>query len=209
MVCELPFARRLVVMVKEPIAGRVKSRLAQDIGAVRAVSFYRTMLRSLLSRVVRPYRWQTYLAISPDVAAYSKIWPLEPLRVAQGGGDLGCRMQHIMDGLPPGPVVIVGSDIPGIQDSHIATAFQMLGDNDAVIGPSSDGGYWLIGLKRVPRVPVAFDGVRWSHSETLADTLQSLEPLPVGRLDVLDDVDTGKEYARLHGGAVRVVREQF
>ena len=57
-------------------------------------------------------------------------------------------IQRILDALPPGPVVIIGSDVPGIRPHHIATAFRALGGSDAVLGPAIDGGYWLIGLKR-------------------------------------------------------------
>ena len=95
---ELPYARRLVVMAKEPIAGRVKSRLARDIGSVRAVSFYRSTLRALLLRVVRPHRWQTYLAVSPDYAWSSRSWFRDLICIPQGHGDLGCRMQRILKG---------------------------------------------------------------------------------------------------------------
>ena len=206
---EQPYGRRLVVMVKEPVAGRVKSRLAQDIGDVRAVSFYRTVLRNVLSRVVQPYRWQTYLAIAPKSALGSNAWPEHLMRVYQGEGDLGHRMQAIMDGMPPGPVVIIGSDIPGIRANDVAAAFQELGSHDAVLGPSPDGGYWLVGLKRTPKVCRIFEGVRWSHKETLNDTVEVMRSLRVGFVEMLDDVDTGKEYRQLRAGEMRRVLGQM
>ena len=113
---------------------------------------------------------------------------------------------HI-EGMPAGPVVIIGSDIPGIEEAHIAAAFGMLGSHDAVVGPAPDGGYWLIGLKRVPKVSMVFDDVRWSHPETFKDTMRSLHPLRVGLLDFLDDVDTGEAFYRLRAGHVRLIPE--
>jgi glycosyltransferase A (GT-A) superfamily protein (DUF2064 family) len=108
-------------------------------------------------------------------------------------------MQRVMDRLPPGPVVIIGTDIPGIRATHIREAFRMLGRHDAVFGPSPDGGYWLVGLKRMPRVPRAFAGVRWSSAHALADTLRNLGALRVGQAARLADVDEAADLARLGG----------
>ena len=106
-------------------------------------------------------------------------------------------MQRVFDGMPPGPVVIVGADIPGVERHHIWAAFKALGQSDAVIGPADDGGYWLIGLKRRPRIPQIFDGVRWSGPHAMSDTLQNLKGHRVARLDTLIDVDTGADLERL------------
>ena len=73
------------------------------------------------------------------------------------------------------PSIIVGSDIPAIEAEHIAQAFRLLGRNDAVFGPAADGGYWLIGLKRMPKALAPFAGVRWSSPHALADTLANLK----------------------------------
>lgn len=199
------FVPRLVVMVKEPRAGRVKTRLARGIGVMRATQFYRHATAALLARVTRPSEWQTILAVAPDVARDNPAWPAHLARIAQGRGELGARMQRVMDGLPPGPVLIIGSDIPGIQAEHIRAAFRALGRHGAVFGPAPDGGYWLVGLKRVPRVPRAFGNVRWSSAHTLGDTVRNLEGLSVARLGLLDDVDEAADLARLGGAHGRRV----
>lgn len=191
------FARHLVVMVKLPVAGRVKTRLARGIGVGRAVGFYRAGLAAALGRVNQVRRWTTYVAIAPDVAVYEPVWPISCRRIAQGRGDLGQRMQRVMDGMPPGPVVIIGSDVPEITSDHIARAFKMLESADVVIGPSPDGGYWLVGLRRRPRVARLFDRVRWSHAETLSDTLANASGLRVRWLEQLEDVDDAGDFARL------------
>lgn len=191
------FARRLVVMVKEPRAGRVKTRLARDIGVVRATAFYRTTLAVVLARLARPREWRTILAVAPDGALASRALPAGTDRMAQGGGDLGRRMQRVMERLPPGPVVIVGTDIPAISSHHVRTAFARLGSSGAVLGPSPDGGYWLVGLRRTPHVPrAAFAAVRWSSADALADTMRNLSGLPVARLAPLDDVDAATDLVR-------------
>ena len=198
-------ARHLVVMVKVPVAGRVKTRLARQLGDVQAAKFYRSTTAAVLSRVAAPGRWQTHLAVTPDIGVASSAWPLNVHRFGQGGGDLGQRMQRVFDGMPPGPVVIIGSDIPGIRADHIALAFRALGRCDAVFGPAPDGGYWLIGLKRQPRVLTAFDGVRWSCAHTMKDTLENLAGHKVAFLQELDDVDQADDLERLSYLAGRVV----
>jgi rSAM/selenodomain-associated transferase 1 len=196
------YARRLVLMVKEPGVGRVKRRLAREIGAVRAAAFYRHTTAAVLGRVGGGAGWVTILAVTPDTGIGSSAWPSRFSRVAQGGNDLGARMQRVMDRLPPGPVLIIGSDIPGIRAAHIRTGFAALGAHDAVLGPSPDGGYWLVGLKRSPRVPRAFAGVRWSTGEALADTVRNLAGSKIARIATLADVDRSADlppFAGAHG----------
>jgi uncharacterized protein len=198
------FARRLVMMVKQPAAGRVKTRLARDIGPVNAAAFYRHTVAAVLSRVVDS-RWETLLAVAPDTAVLSPVWPQGIGRLRQGAGDLGARMQFVFDCLPPGPVVIVGSDIPGIRAPLIQEAFRALGNHDAVFGPAPDGGYWLIGLKRAPNIPRPFGGVRWSGPHARADTMRNLANNKIAEIESLRDVDEGKditEFGGTHGRRV-------
>ena len=190
---------QLVIMAKTPQIGRVKTRLARDIGAVAAVRFFRTASAGLIGRVARDPRWRTVLALAPDRAVHERgIWPDALPRVAQGVGDLGARMGRLFRDLPPGPVVIVGADIPGIERRHIAEAFAALGRHDAVIGPAEDGGYWLVGLRRRPRVADIFEGVRWSSAHTLEDTRNNIcaQNMSLALLERLPDIDTGADYAR-------------
>lgn len=181
-------------MVKAPVAGAVKTRLARAIGTSVATGFYRTMLARTVRRLGHDARWRTVLAVTPDVSLWSTIWPRGVGLVAQGPGDLGQRMGALFDRLPRGPVVIIGSDIPDIAPSDIRSAFHALGSHDAVLGPAPDGGYWLIGLKRTPRIPQPFTDVRWSSAHTLEDTLTNLADCKVALLRVLDDIDTGEDY---------------
>ena len=186
---------RLIVFVKEPRPGRVKTRLARDIGAVAATWWLRHQSAALIRRIGYDARWQTLLAVAPDRALSSRAWPAHLPRLAQGGGDLGARMRRALLAAPPGPVVLVGADIPGIRAHHIAEAFALLGRHEAVLGPATDGGYWLIGLRRggraLPRGALA--GVRWSGPHALADSVASLAPLSIGFAAELADVDSGAD----------------
>jgi rSAM/selenodomain-associated transferase 1 len=192
----------LVIMVKQPIAGRVKTRLARGIGTVAATGVYRTMQSAVVARLANDRRWQTILAISPGTALRSPMLPASGARVCQGHGDLGDRMQRLVDALPPGPVVIIGTDIPAITTADIAAAFRGLGAHDAVFGPSDDGGYWLVGLKRLPRKDRVFANVRWSTANALADTRANLNSRRTAILRQLNDIDTVDDLTaqRLHAG---------
>lgn len=197
--------RWLVLMAKEPRCGAVKSRLARDIGAVAATRFYRRTLASISARLVPDARWRTLIAATPDTSIESALWPPEAALMEQGPGNLGARMQRVFDFLPPGPAVIIGTDIPEITCRHISHAFSALGSSDAVLGPCDDGGYWLVGLRRTPKVLDIFAGVRWSSPHTLGDTLANLEGRHVAMLEPLGDVDDGKSYRRLGSAGSRIV----
>jgi len=184
-----PFRCRLVVMAKVPEAGRAKTRLAREVGVAAATRFARQATAALLQRVAHDRRWHTILAVSPDAGLASRCWPRGVARIGQGRGDLGRRMQRIMERMPPGPVVIVGTDVPGIEPAHIAEAFRRLGRHDAVFGPATDGGYWLVGLKRRPRLLHPFANVRWSSRHAHADTLANLAGRSVAFVMTLADVD--------------------
>jgi len=192
--------RHLVIMAKAPRLGRVKTRLAAGIGAVAASAFYRLILARTVRRLARDRRWSTWLCVAPDRAVAERVWsPANVAIIGQGAGDLGARMQRVFDRLSPGPVVIVGADIPGIRPAHIADAFHKLGRDDAVFGPAPDGGYWLIGLRRRPVVPQPFAGVRWSTEHALADALANLKDRRIGFIEPLDDVDDQAAYQRWAG----------
>ncbi len=189
----------LVIMLKEPRPGRVKTRLGQGIGMVAAAWWFRHQTARLL-RCIQDPRWRVVLAVAPDRDGMaSRIWPAHLPRVAQGRGDLGARMARIMREMPRGPVCIIGGDIPGIGRAHIARSFAALGAHDAVFGPASDGGYWLIGLRRVGGIPACFlHGVRWSTKHALEDSVASLPGARIALVDTLRDVDTAADLPKAH-----------
>ena len=188
----MKFQNHLVIMVKEPRLGRVKTRLGKEIGAVAATRFYRIAAMSLLRRLSSDPRWQCWLQVTPDVnPALPKSWTKGCRVIGQGRGDLGQRMMKPMNELPPGPVVLIGSDIPSIRPHHIARAFALLGSKRVVFGPAEDGGFWLFGLRRRPTVQNPFKTVRWSTPHALADSRAGLD---AALADTLSDVDDGAAY---------------
>ncbi|MEL7254103.1 MAG: TIGR04282 family arsenosugar biosynthesis glycosyltransferase [Pseudomonadota bacterium] len=184
-------------MVKQPKAGQVKTRLGRDIGMTAAAWWFRHQVGALLRRIEDP-RWQTVLAVAADRDGMIHPWPAHLARIPQGRGDLGARMGRIMRGAPPGPVCIIGADIPGVTRAHIVRAFAALGNHDAVFGPAPDGGYWLVGLKRAARMPpTLFQDVRWSTEHALSDTIAGLPDARIAMVDKLRDVDRAADLEAL------------
>ncbi len=185
----------LVIMARVPRLGAGKRRLARDLGALAAWRFQRHMLGRLLRRLARDPRWTTWLAVTPDRAV---PWASHVRVFPQGPGGLGPRMARLLWERPPGPVVVVGSDIPDLDAGHVAGAFKALGRHDWVFGPAADGGYWLVGARRRRAPWRPFDKVRWSSQHALADSLANLKGARVALLEELHDVDSGEDLARLN-----------
>jgi rSAM/selenodomain-associated transferase 1 len=194
----------VIVFLKLPVAGRVKTRLGREIGMAAAAWWFRHAARRLLRRLRDP-RWRLVLAVAPDTALASRVWPMDLPRRPQGAGDLGARMARALRAAAPEPAVVVGGDIPGLDRRRIAAAFVALGRAPCVFGPAKDGGYWLIGLRHPARQPRGFlRGVRWSTDRALADSRATAPPSAL--LEPLGDVDVA---ADLGGRAHVMAMAQF
>lgn len=197
------FERHLVIMARVPRLCQGKRRLARDLGELATWRFQRRQLAELLRRLNKPGWWQLWLCLTPDRLSLPSDLPLPSgSRVLrQGRGDLGQRMARPFRRLPPGPLVMIGADIPGIEAEDVEQAFRCLGRRPWVFGPADDGGYWLIGARRRPAAPpvmrLPFDGVRWGSNHALGDTLGNLESRDVALLHELIDVDTAADLARV------------
>lgn len=192
--------KHAVIFARRPQLGRVKSRLAAEIGPVNALRFYRATLAAVSRRLSAGESWQTWLGVTPDDAVFdARLWPRAVPRLPQGPGDLGDRMERMLAAFGPDSALIVGSDIPAVSRRHVAAAFAALRRHDLVFGPASDGGYWLVGARRGRDAAGLFDGVRWSGPEALADTLQNAPGARVALLEELDDIDDGDAYRRWRG----------
>jgi uncharacterized protein len=189
--------RHLVIFARTPQLGRVKRRLAREVGEAKAARFYRDTLRTEIRRLAKDKRWTTWIFVTPDDSLGHPIWR-GLMRRKQGGGDLGHRMLRPFQSLPPGSVVLVGSDIPPLRPRHIARAFGLLGRHDLVFGPASDGGFWLVGARRTRPMPRdLFASVRWSTIHALADAQAGIPRCySVALADTLADVDTAEDLRR-------------
>ena len=185
---------RIIIFMKAPRPGLVKTRLADVIGPENACDAYCKLVQNMMnSLAILPHAELRY---TPDDAEPEILqWLYEGwTAVPQGGGGLGERMQRAITEAQC-PVVLIGSDCPEINLTDIAAARGALGKKDVVIGPAVDGGYWLIGL-RSP-CPALFDGIQWSTRNVLKETLARSEKagLSVHMLRELADVDTVEDWA--------------
>ena len=183
---------RLILFVKAPRPGQVKTRLAVTLGEAAACAAYERLVKSLLSNLASLS--EVEFRFTPDDAG-PEIQPwLRPGWTArgQGIGDLGRRLRSAFaDAFAGGAkrVVIIGSDCPEVTVSDVREAWRELRTRDLVVGPAVDGGYWLIGL-REPQ-PALFENIPWSSESVLAETLRRArsQRLKMQLLRILEDVD--------------------
>lgn len=187
----------LFIFARAPAYGAVKTRLARDVGAAEALSFQRNALRAVIRRFGASPHFDVVLAVTPGSRLSDPAFPPGLARVDQGRGDLGQRMLRTLRLAGRRPALLIGSDIPEAQERHLAEAVRRLARARFVLGPTEDGGYWLIGA-RMPWLltPRLLNGVRWSSRHALADTRARL--CDVALLgETLADVDDGASLSRL------------
>ena len=186
---------RLLVFLKAPRVGFVKTRLATQLGNAAALVAYRTLVETLLHRLAEVPAAE--LRFTPDDASAEIQGWLRPGWTAalQGDGDLGQRLSAAFDSaFASGAerVVIIGSDCPDVSLCDLECAWSALRANDAVVGPATDGGYWLIGLRR--RAPELFTAMPWSTNRVFAETCARCQRLNL-RLQLLRELTDVDEPA--------------
>jgi rSAM/selenodomain-associated transferase 1 len=184
----------LVVFAREPIAGQVKTRLARTIGHEAALALHLAFVEDACALARAAER--RLLAVAgdpahPDLVRLAEQYGLE--RVAQPEGDLGERMATVLS--VRAPACIIGSDAPTLSRAHLEAALAALATHEVVLGPATDGGYWLIGL-REPR-PELFSAMPWSTSSVMSETLRRLSGVPTAILPFHYDVDDEEGLAML------------
>lgn len=187
----------LCVFAKPPRAGEAKTRLAPALGAEGAARLARAFIQDTWALVTR-MPWAAPVLASPSpwpeglLAGPVEVWP-------QGEGDLGARMERVLlRALERYPAVMaLGADSPGLSPEHLEAARAGLVHADAVFGPSEDGGFYLLALRRLP--VGAFVNLPWSQAETLARTEERLVSLglTVARVAPFFDVDVPEDLAHL------------
>jgi len=186
---------QLIIFLRKPELGKVKTRLADTLGAEKALAVYETLLDHTLKCSakldVERVAWSTGNGDVTELLA-----PYDFAVYEQRGNDLGERMEFAFDQAfinGNSPVLIIGTDCPGISQELLEQALAALQDHDAVLGPARDGGYYLLGLKRP--FNAVFRGIQWSTDTVAQDTINVLKShaLTVQLLPVLIDVDTEQD----------------
>jgi rSAM/selenodomain-associated transferase 2/rSAM/selenodomain-associated transferase 1 len=215
---------RLIVFTRFPEPGKTKTRLIPALGERGAADLQRRMTEHIIATAAkannRPDR-TVEVRHEGGNAITMRTW-LGPQLVyrAQNSGDLGRRMARAFEDAfqdSNGTAVIVGSDIPGVSADIILQAFEGLQENDLVLGPAHDGGYYLIGLKNTLPADTysrLFDGLNWGNSNVLSQTLQTagesglrfllLEPL--GDVDRPEDLHIWHEFKKMDADPAKTQR---
>ena len=206
-------ANALAVMAKAPVPGLVKTRLAPPFTLEQAAEFYRALLLDQLEHLEALRIADLYVAFTPSDAAalVESVTPAGYRCFPQCGDDLGERMSYVFAELwrrGHRNLVLIGSDLPPVPLETLHDAFAQLSaePNRVVLGPTLDGGYYLVGLNQP--APQIFSGMTWSHERVLAETSEKLIHLGIDfrLLPEWFDIDSVEDIARLQAISDPVVR---
>jgi rSAM/selenodomain-associated transferase 1 len=179
----------LLIFTRNPELGKVKSRLAKDVGDEAALNIYNFLLEHTVSVTKN-------LEVSKEVYYSEEIWEHDMWdktnysKQLQEGEDLGARMfQAFKNGFKNGfkNIIIIGSDLYDLHTKDLEAAFRLLQNKEAVIGPATDGGYYLLGMNKL--YPEVFQHKNWGTPSVLEDTLKDLKRKDLSVLEPRNDVD--------------------
>jgi rSAM/selenodomain-associated transferase 1 len=195
----------LIIFTRKPEKGKVKTRLAKDVGKDKALEIYVYLLRhsaNISSKCnAEKQVWYTNSIEKND------IWNDDVFKKhTQPAGDLGQKMkQAFLTNFNNKfeKVVIIGTDLLDINTQTIENAFQLLDKNDVVIGPAEDGGYYLLGINQF--IPEIFENIEWSTDKVLKQTLNRLADKKVKLLEEKNDIDY-KEDAVRHEALANILK---
>ncbi|UQD57339.1 TIGR04282 family arsenosugar biosynthesis glycosyltransferase [Flavobacterium sp. K5-23] len=186
----------LIIFTRNPELGKVKTRLAKTIGDVKALEVYKDLLQHTMEQTqnIDCDKFVFY-----DIAIVEgDIWKKGVYhKKIQSKGDLGEKMQAAFEQLfEQGYTncIIVGSDLFELKSEIIETAFTELERNEVILGPAEDGGYYLLGLKKM--IPSLFKNKDWGSSTVLRDTLKDLTNHKINFLETLNDIDTFEDLEK-------------
>jgi rSAM/selenodomain-associated transferase 1 len=188
----------LIIIAKHPEKAKVKTRLAGPLSDKKRIMFYMYLVEDTMKRLGGIMGVDTIIAFAPqDESEYFAKFKVRLLPLP--AGDLGERMFYAFkEVFQQGykKAALVGVDIPALSDEIIAKAFHLLSESDVVFGPAKDGGYYLIGMKKVIRE--LFEGVPWSSKETLRKSIEHAQQAhcSVSLTETLSDIDTIDDVKR-------------
>lgn len=190
---------KIILMLKAPVAGKVKTRLGTQLGAERACLIYRWLVEQQMREI--PCGWQVHVFFDPASAlGVMRAWLGEGHEyTAQRQGDLGQRLIQAGEeafSVSDESLVFLGGDCPYVTTAILKQAGELLKLKQVVLGPSSDGGYYLIALNEV--VFALFEGIEWSTERVLSQTIKKCEAngLTYGLLPELEDIDEADSWER-------------
>ena len=202
----------LAVMARAPVAGRAKTRLQPDLTPEQCATLSLALIHDAIQLAVELTLYTTFLAYTPGKARklFREITPPGMRLMPQPSGSLGERMHQLIVALVTqgySPVVLIGTDIPTLQPETIFQAGKELQHTDLCLGPSRDGGYYLVGINR-PDERI-FQNIEWSTSSVLDRTRRNAKAsgLSVALLEEYSDIDTFADLQNLNTDIARLRRK--
>ncbi|MCE3242695.1 MAG: hypothetical protein K0Q83_3202 [Deltaproteobacteria bacterium] len=197
----------LVILTKVPQPGQSKTRLVPPLSYAEAADLARALLLDQLQNLATFGGARLFIAFTPETAAgfFDGFIAQGFTCFAQRGQSLGERMSHAFEHLFASRfanVILIGSDLPALPVRFFQQAYAWLEKSaDVVLGPSADGGYYLIAMNRL--ITAIFDDIGWSSADVLSQTLHKLDDLSLKHelLSKWYDIDTGKDLERLQSQA--------
>lgn len=190
--------QKLIIFSKNPVPGKVKTRLAATVGNEKALKVYRKLLEHTAS-IAKELKVEKVVYYSDEVEKQDAFSPHQFEKKVQQGGDLGQRMQKAFaeELADANQAIIIGCDCYELQTEHLEKAFKELEKNDVIIGPAKDGGYYLMGMKKLH--PEFFQNKEWGSSSVFKATMQDVKNLnlKVTTLPELNDVDREEDLGSL------------
>ena len=186
----------VIIFVRAPEKGAVKTRLAASLGEIPVLGLYKAFVSDLMQMLDKGEYPLLVSFYPPDAEAKINEWLGSPCHLTpQRGDDLGERMMNAFrEAFSQGfqTAVLIGSDTPDLPCSFIDEAFLSLRSHDVVIGPSVDGGYYLIGFRGETFLPSTFEGIPWSTAQVFQKTTEVLseKKYQIKILPMLRDIDT-------------------
>lgn len=189
----------IILFVRHPEKGKVKTRLAKEIGDDAALQVYQNLLQHTHS-VTCNLACDKFVFYTDEIIEKDSWENGSYFKRAQRGNDLGERMLNAFSelfSLNYKKVIIIGSDCPGLSSALIQLAFKALDTSNAVLGPAADGGYYLLGLTQL--VEELFKNKTWSTDTVLKETIGDLinKKLSYSMLQVLQDIDTKEDLSNI------------
>ena len=187
----------LIIFARNPELGKCKTRLAKIVGDIDALAIYKILLQHTVE-ISKNLNVDKYVYYSNSVLK-NDVWSEEIFRKKkQDGEDLGSRMDNaFLDLFTMGyeKIIIIGSDIYELSKADLGNAYSCLEQNDVVIGPASDGGYYLLGMKKP--YPSVFKNKNWGTNTVFEDTITDLFDNSVCKLQVRNDIDVYEDIVGL------------
>ena len=185
-------------MSKVPFMGISKKRLTKAIGFTKSKRLTNNNLEKIKKIFIKnKKKYLLYWYLTPAIKFRSYSFRFSSNCILQKGNNMGEKIWYLVKKKNK-PFILIGSDIPGINEDLISQAFYHLKNHDMVIGPTEDGGFWLIGFSNKKKLSYPFNGIRWSTSNTLKDLITNLDKININYKTTtkLRDIDNKYDYGK-------------